>query len=236
VSGPALSLAFFDGARDLHGTLRAGVGVLFEGDRSHALDSSPEIAGGEGEDWSVASGEELELRFSPCSPSVELGVASARLCRVSGRAGGGEVDCLGTASLTTTPPAWNELDALRTISAVFDADHAVLAAARRPRGSFGHGQELVVAHLFGPEGPVAVEDARISTVYDGEGRQRTAGLELWLPAEDFPRRVSGRVRAGLSLTLEGLRVNAAVFDWRMEGREGFGAYEVTVRDDPGEAA
>ena len=31
--------------------------------------------------------------------------------------------------------------------------------------------------------------------------------------------------------LEGLRVNAAVFDWRMEGREGVGAYELAVRDE-----
>jgi hypothetical protein len=43
--------------------------------------------------------------------------------------------------------------------------------------------------------------------------------------------VSGSVRAGASLSLEGLRVNAAVFDWRMEGREGVGAYELAVRDD-----
>ena len=82
----------------------------------------------------------------------------------------------------------------------------------------------------------AVEDSRISTVYDGEGRQRSAGLELWLPAEDFPRRASGTVRVGLSLSLEGLRVHVAVFDWRMEGRDGLGAYEVTVRDEPATAA
>jgi len=31
-------------------------------------------------------------------------------------------------------------------------------------------------------------------------------------------------------------VNVAVFAWQMEGREGFGAYEITVRDEPGDAA
>jgi hypothetical protein len=36
--------------------------------------------------------------------------------------------------------------------------------------------------------------------------------------------------------LDGLRVNAAVFSWRMEGRDGAGAYEVTIRDEPPEAA
>jgi hypothetical protein len=235
VSEPALSLAFFDGERDLHGTIRAGVAILFEHDRSRALSESPELEP-DGESWRATCGEALELTFTPFAPAVDLGGTSAQVCEVKGQAEGAGIDCLGTVSQTITPPAWSELDAVRTISAVFDREHAVLAAARRPRGALGHGQELVVAHLLGPDGSVAVEDARVSTVYDGEGRQRTAGLELWLPGEDFPRRVSGRVRAGLSLTLEGLNVHAAVFGWRMEGRDGLGAYEVTVRDDPGEAA
>ncbi|MEA2373712.1 MAG: hypothetical protein QOD53_175 [Thermoleophilaceae bacterium] len=235
MSEPALSLAFFDGERELHGTVRAGVAIVFERDRSHALDDPPAIER-DGESWRVACGGHLDLTFTPCSPTVDLGGTTAGLCRVSGRAEGGPIDCAGTASVTETPPAWDELDALRTISAVFDHEHAVLAAARRPRGSMGHGQELVVAHLLGPEGPQAVEDARVSTVYDSDGRQRTVGLELWMPGEDFPRRASGRVQAGLSLTLEGLRVNAAIFGWRMDGREGLGSYEVTVRDEPAEAA
>jgi hypothetical protein len=41
--------------------------------------------------------------------------------------------------------------------------------------------------------------------------------------------------AGTSLQLERLRVDAAVFAWSMDGREGFGAYELTVRDEPAAA-
>jgi len=76
---------------------------------------------------------------------------------------------------------------------------------------------------------VPVEEARISTVYDGDGRQRSAGLELWIDGEDFPRRCSGAVAAGSSLALDGLDVHAAVFRWRMEGRDGAGAYELWAR-------
>jgi hypothetical protein len=108
----------------------------------------------------------------------------------------------------------------------------VFVLARRPRGVLGHGQELVEAKLVLDGEPATAENARVSTVYDGDGRQRSAGLELWLPEEDFPRRVSGSVEAGASLSLEGLRVNAAVFGWHMEGREGSGAYELAVRDEP----
>jgi len=235
VSEPAVSLAFFDGERELHGSLRSGVAVLFEGEGARALADQPEIER-DGDSWRAACGDDVELTFEPFSPAVDLGGATGRLCRVRGRAAGAEVECLGTAGETTEPPPWSELDAFRTVSAVFDEEHAVLAVARRPRGSLGHGQELVTSHLLAAGEAIAVEKARLSTVYDGEGRQRSARLELWLPGEDFPRRASGTVRAGLSLSLESLRVNAAVFAWDMEGREGFGAYEITVRDEPAEAA
>jgi hypothetical protein len=235
VSEPAVSLAFFDGERGLHGSLRTGIGVLFEGEHPRTLGEPPEISR-EGEGWRARCGEELDVVFEPVSPAVDLGGAAARVARARGRAAGAEVDCLGTVGETTELPPWADLDALRAISAIFDEEHAVLAVARRPRGALGHGQETVVAHLLTGGEPVAVEEARISTVYDGGGRQRSAGIELWLPGEDFPRRVSGAVTAGMSLSLEELRVNVAVFGWRMEGRDGLGSYEVTVRDEPDEAA
>jgi len=235
VSDPAVSLAFFDGGRELHGTLRSGVGVLFEGDSARTLGQPPELSR-DGEKWRATCGGEIDLSFEPSSRVVDLGGTTAWICRVRGRAGGSELECLGVAGETAAPPRWSELDALRTVSAVFDEEHSVLAVARRPRGSLGHGDELVTAHLLAPGEPVDVERARISTVYDGEGRQRSASLELWLPGEDFPRRTTGMVRAGLSLSLEGLRVNAAVFGWRMEGRDGLGAYEITFRDEPAEVA
>jgi hypothetical protein len=235
VTEPAVSVAFFDSERGIHGVLRSGVAVLFEGEGARTLEEPPELSAA-GEGWRAKCGDVLELDFEPASPVVDLGGADARVCRVSGHAAGAPVDCLGTAGATSEPPRWAELDALRTVSAVFDADQAVMAVARRPRGALGHGQELITAHLIAAGEPVAVEDARLSTVYDGDGRQRSAGLELWLPGEDFPRRLSGSVRAGLSLSLESLRVNVAIFGWGMEGREGLGAYEITVRDEPAEAA
>ena len=67
-----------------------------------------------------------------------------------------------------------------------------------------------------------VETARISTVYDGGGRQRSAGLELWIAGEEFPRRGSGLVLAGSSLELEGIQVHAAIFRWRLDGRDATG--------------
>ncbi|GAC1317405.1 MAG: hypothetical protein NVSMB25_05010 [Thermoleophilaceae bacterium] len=234
MSDAAVSLSFFDGARRRSGTARAGLTLLFEGAAPTTLPSGPQIDP-LGEGWHAQLEDRLSLDFVPVAPAAVLGGSSTRLCAVRGTVDGTSIDCLGTASETLAPPAWGELDALRSISAIFDRDHALFALVSRRRGALGHGEETVEAKLVAGGEIVAVQNGRLSTVYDGEGRQRSAGLELWLAGEDFPRRASGSVEAGASLVLEGLRVNAAVFRWRMDGRDGMGGYELAYRDD-GEAA
>jgi len=235
VSEPAVSLAFFDTAQGIHGSARSGVTLLFEGSSPRTLPEGAAIEHA-GDAWRAHADGQLELEFTPASEAADLGGSTTTVCRVAGKLGDTTVDCLGTATEIETAPEWAELDAVRAISAIFDAEHAVLALARRPRGALGHGHEQIAARLLQAGQMLEVENARISTVYDGEGRQRSAGLELWLPGEDFPRRASGSAQAGASLTLEGLQVNASVFAWTMEGREGAGAYDLLVRDEPDEAA
>jgi hypothetical protein len=234
VSEPAISVAFFDPVHGLHGSARSGVAIVFEGDEPEVL-AEPPVLAREGSGWRVGLAERAELVFEPISPEAKLSGARARLCRVRGRAGEREIDCLGTVTETRRPPAWRELDATRWISALFDSAHALLAYVRRPRGAAGHGEEWTVGWLLDDEDLLSVDEARLSTVYDGEGRQRSARLELWLPGEDLPRRLTGEAHAGVSLALEGLHVHAAVFGWRMDGREGAGAYELTVREEPAAA-
>jgi hypothetical protein len=235
VSEPALALSFFDPSHGVHGSVRSGVTLLFEHGTPQALPEGSTVER-DGDGYRAALGNRFDLRFEPLSEPLDLGGASARVCRVPGSVGEIEVDCLGTIVETIAATKWEDLDALRALSALFDGEHAVLALARRPRGARGHGDEKVIAWVLSGGEAKQVEDARISTVYDGEGRQRNAGLELWLPGEDFPRRASGTAVTGTTLALDGLRVNAAVFSWQMEGRSGAGAYELTVRDEPPEAA
>jgi hypothetical protein len=235
VSAPALSIAFFDRDRRLYGSARSGASVLFEGSKATALAEGPALER-EGEVVRAELGGHFSLELAAVSEEVDLGVLTAGVCRVRGEVGGTAVDCLGTVAETREAPSWDQLDALRSLSVLVDEGHAMLAVARRPRGALGHGEELVVARLMREGELLGVEDARISTVYDGDGRQRSAGLELWLPGEDFPRRGSGTAVAGSSLELEGLQVHVAVFDWRLEGREGLGAYELMVRSQAPAAA
>ena len=235
MSQPALSLNFFSPEHGLHGSARSGMTLLFEGASSRALPEGPEIeAAGEG--WHAELDGAFSLDLTPVAPAADLDGVTVHVCSASGQIGTQRVTCLATLSETRVAPSWEELDALRTLSALFDEGHAFLAVGRRPRGALGHSAESTTAWLLNDGQAIAVEDARISTVYDGEGRQRSAGLELCLPGEDLPLRGSGSVVAGSSLQLESADVHAAIFRWRMGDREGAGAYELMTRATPDEAA
>jgi hypothetical protein len=235
VSAPALALSFFDAAHDIHGTARQGISILFESRRPNALPQGPSIEATDG-GWRAELADTLSLELEAVAPAAELDGVRVHVVRARGEASGRVVDGLGTVSETEVPPQWEELDALRTLSALVDEQHALVAIARRPRGAVGHGDEEVVARLVEDDALLEVETARISTVYDGGGRQRSAGLELWLPGEDYPRRGSGLVIAGSSLDLDQLQVHVAIFRWRLDGREGIGAYELMLRLEPPAAA
>jgi hypothetical protein len=232
VTEPALSLHFFDTEHGIHGSARSGATLLFEGTGSTVLPEGPRIARSGG-GWHAELDGAFALDLEPLTAAADLDGVTAHVCAVEGEVEGGRrVHCLGTVAETHSPPAWDELDALRSISALFDREHAFLAVGQRPRGALGHGAEQTAVWLLDDGEPVAIDDARISTVYDGEGRQRSAGLELWVPGEDFPLRGSGTVVAGSSLQLEAVDVHVAVFRWRMEDREGAGSYELMTRSEP----
>ncbi len=235
MSAAAFAFSFFDPDHELYGTARSGATILFDGRKPAAHAGGPELEQ-EGEGWRATLEDQLALELEPTGPEVDLGAVSARVCRVRGEALGRAVECLGTFAITREAPRWEELDAVRSISALVDEQNALLALAHRPRDAAGHGDERVRAALIVDGEAREVEDARISTVYDAGGRQRSAGLELWLPGEEYSRRGSGQVIAGSSLELDAVQVHEAVFRWRLDGREGIGAYELMVRAEPRVAA
>lgn len=231
MSQAALSVSFFSPEHGLHGSARSGMTLLFEGSGSRALPEGPAIeAAGDG--WRAELDEAFALDLRPLAAPVDLDGVTVHFCAASGEIGTRKASCLATVSETHVAPSWDELDALRSISALFDERNAFLAIGRRPRGAIGHSAERTAAWLLNNGEAVEVEEARISTVYDGDGRQRSAGLELWLPKEDHPLRGWGSVVAGTSLQLEAAEVHAAVFRWRLGDREGAGAYELMTRSDP----
>jgi hypothetical protein len=237
-SAPAevpVALSFFDSGAGLHGTIRSGLTLLFEG-REARIEHGPAEIERVGDGWQARASGDVEVTLTPASDAADLGGIEVSVCSVEGSVGGRKISGLGTAAETRRPPEWHDLDLLRAISAVFEPGLAALAVARRPRAADDHGSELVTAVLVEAGELRAPEDARISTVYDGGGRQHSSGLELWFPGEEYPRRLFGTVQAGTSLELEGVSVHAAAFNWRMEGKVGAGLYELTLRREEAEPA
>jgi hypothetical protein len=198
--------------------------------------------------WTVsfdggASG--FELDFEALGAPAELDAAepfaraggmagSEQLCRVQGtaRVAGAEraVHCLGQRSHAWGAPDWDGLEATRTLAAWLDDGTAISLATARPRGARAHADEVIWAALLDPAGNLHVPEPRLSTTYDGEGRQRRAGLELWMgDADDYPRRAAGEAVCGSTLDLGELRLDAAIFRWHMDGRSGIGRYDIVRR-------
>jgi hypothetical protein len=74
--------------------------------------------------------------------------------------------------------------------------------------------------------PEPLHEARISTAYDTDGRQRRAGLELYeTESTQIPRRGAGTLLCGTTLDLGDLRLDTAFFDWSLSGNDGVGRYD-----------
>jgi hypothetical protein len=203
--------------------------------------------------WRLRFGADVEvdLTFEALGPALELDPESAaakaggmagydHLCRVQGLIDGAPFEGMGQRGRSWGTPDWEKMALARTLSAWMDG-HAVSAVAVRPAKAKSHADERVAAFVFDADREEdqvrSVADPRISTAYDDEGRQRRAGLELYVSEDDpYPRRAAGEAIAGTSLDLrahtEGgsdLRLDCAFFRWHMEGRVGIGRYDVLRR-------
>jgi hypothetical protein len=172
------------------------------------------------------------------SPSVVAGGLEGyeQLCRVTGIAtvGGEEraIDCLGQRGHAWGAPTPGRVGLVRTVSAWLDAELALSLTAVRPRRAGAHADEAVDAALFtslddaGTVAAVAIDEARLSTTSDADGRVRRAGLEVFLDEEDPGHRAAGAVICGTTLDLGDRRLDCAFVAWRMEGHTGVGRYDV----------
>jgi hypothetical protein len=197
--------------------------------------------------WTVRlEGERgFELAFEALGPPAELaaGEPAARaggmagyeqLCRVTGtvRAGGAarELHCRGQRGHAWGEPDWGRMDSVRALGAWMPDGSGLVMTAVRPAGARHHASDSKWAALLDPAGALVVFEPRLSTTYDGEGRQRRAGLELWVGEEDgHPRQAAGEVLCGSTVELGELRLDCAFFRWHMEGSTGVGHYDVLRR-------
>jgi hypothetical protein len=201
--------------------------------------------------WEVAfdadGGDGFRLEFEAAGDPAELdgndpvarigGMAGYdQPCRVRGtvRAGGRErrLEALGQRSHAWGEPDWERIELARSVAAWTDAGPSAALSAVRPTGAQHHAEEAVWAALWEPGGLLPIDEGRLSTTYDADGRMRRAGLELW-PVEQgdegWVRRGAGEVICGSSLDLGPLRLDCSFFRWHLEGRDGVGRYDILRR-------
>jgi hypothetical protein len=224
-------LVLFDGGRPV--AVRAGEDLPLAADDAH-------------ERLRYDDGEHaLDLVFDAAAPTAELGdaepavraggmVRDEQLCHVHGTVRlGGEtraVRCLGQRGHAWGDVDWDRIEATRNVAAWLEDGSGVVLNAVRPTGAATHEHEAVWAAVVGAAGALRIDEPRLSTTYDDEGRQRRAGLELWVGEDDeVPRRATGEVVCGSTLDLGALRLDCAFVRWRMAGRSGVGRYDLMRR-------
>ena len=122
----------------------------------------------------------------------------------------------------------------RSIGIVFSDGGLLAVTSALPAGAREHGEEEVAAVLCDPDaGPMAFEEALLSTEYGEDGVQRRATLELWPDTEEEarPLRGAGTLISSTSVQRGPLNAEIAFFRWSVEGREGLGTYEVARPSD-----
>ena len=234
-SGPEPVAALTEGGLDAAGT-------GWENMSAGGLDTSVDVPL---QRWSArldAAGARFELAFDALSPPALLDERAPavraggmggyeQLCRVRGtaRIGGRErrVRGLGQRGRSWGAPDWERIALTRALGVWLDDGTGVVAQAVRPAYARTHAGEATWAALLSPSEALDIEQLRLTTTADAGGRQRRAGLELWVGAGDaHPRRVAGEVLCGSTLGLGKLRLDCAFFRWHMEGRAGVGRYDV----------
>lgn len=198
-------------------------------------------------EWTVtfdggAAGFELDVAAASTPVEVDAAEPLARavgmvgyeqLCRVEGRvrAGGAEhaVSGLGQRSHLWGTPDWDGIESTRTVSGWLDDGTGVTVTSARRAGARGHDTDPAWGALLDGAGSLHVDEPRLSTTYDGEGRQRRAGLELWTGEGEYPRRAAGEVVCGSTFDLGELRLDCAFLTWHMDGRSGAGRYDLVRR-------
>lgn len=190
-------------------------------------------------EWSL-QGDGVALVASPVGELVDVqadedGIeGSDQLCRVTGRFGQHDVDCLGLRSSWSDDVDLSRFDSIRAVSVWFEPDEAFTLTAFRPRKAKAHDSDLLAAAVIAAEGSAAVDDPRLSTTYAADGWPARAGLELWLggpePEQQYPRRASGEaVGPRAQAVADGLELQAEPFHWHSRGREGAGMYLLARR-------
>ena len=121
---------------------------------------------------------------------------------------------------------WDEVEALRVLTASLSNNRSVALTALRPAGAPGHGDELVAAALLSDGEVNRLDEALLSTEYGPDGLPRRVGLELYRRDDPVPLRAAGDVEEVSSSREGGVQEVRATLTVRRDGSTGAGLIEI----------
>lgn len=123
---------------------------------------------------------------------------------------------------------WDQIEAVRVVSARWAEDRLVAIAAVRPTGSAGHGDEVVAGAIGDLEAFERLDEALVSLEYGPDALPRRLGLELYRGAGAMAIRIAGDATAAHSSHEGGLDRITAAFALRSAGDSGIGVLDVVT--------
>lgn len=242
----AESLAFFEPEKGVFGIAGPQVSVMFSG-KGDAQTLAYAVS--DVQQLTTLSATKFEAQMQSIQGAFDLGWKSRGnvayldsnemvVCDVTGRVtenGKRErrFESFGVATLPSRRPG---PPVLRSITAVFDNGDAFFLNAYKPAVYHGHGDERNDAVIVESGKSLQVADARLSTVFSKDDLHTQASLELWMEADDFPRRITGEAIAGTHVELTDRDVALAFYNWTMGPHSGIGIYEIALAAPPRRAA
>lgn len=121
---------------------------------------------------------------------------------------------------------WDEIAALRMLSARLPDGRLIAIVALRPVAATGHGDEVMTGAVARADGFEGLEQTLLSTEYDAEGLPRRVGLELYPEERGMPMRVAGEVTDTAVAEHGGVRRLSALLTLRSAGMAGVGVLDV----------
>ena len=151
--------------------------------------------------------------------------------RARDRPGATRSDCLGQRGHTWGAPDWERIESTRTLAAWLDDGSGVVLSAVRPGGQPpATSRRRPGPPCWAPPAAARRRAAALHHVRRASGRQRRAGLELWVGEGDgYPRHAAGEVVCGTTLDLGQLRLDCAFFAGAWRAAAAVGRYDVLRR-------
>lgn len=121
---------------------------------------------------------------------------------------------------------WDEVEAVRVLSARLDDGRVLAVAGLRPAGAAGHGEEAVAGALGFAGALESLNAVLLSTEYGADGLPQRVGLELHADEDAPPLRGGGDVTEASAVTEGGVHHVRAGLRLRLDGTGGAGIYEI----------